>query len=188
MARPKSEDRRNAILEAATRVIASRGLGAPTALIAKEAGVSNGSLFGYFETKTDLLNALYVELKTGMATSVVTGLPVEQNTRAQMAHMWEGWLQWAKSGADKRRALEQLAVSDAITSESRAIGHRAMAGVAMVLARTRDIGPMRSAPPGFVVGLMNAVAEATVNFIVQDPADADFYSRTGFEALWRMIS
>jgi hypothetical protein len=56
MARSKSDDRRSAIMSAAIRVIASQGLGAATATIAKEAGVSNGSLFTYFETKADLLN------------------------------------------------------------------------------------------------------------------------------------
>ena len=66
MARPKSEDKRSAILGAATRVIVSEGLGAPTAMIAREAEVANGSLFTYFETKADLLNALYVELKGEM--------------------------------------------------------------------------------------------------------------------------
>jgi hypothetical protein len=48
--RPKQ----TAILEAATRIIVMQGLSAPTAGIAKEAGVANGSLFTYFETKTDL--------------------------------------------------------------------------------------------------------------------------------------
>ena len=47
MARPKSEDKRNAIMEAATRVIVAQGLGGPTATIAQEAGISNGSLFTY---------------------------------------------------------------------------------------------------------------------------------------------
>jgi|GraSoi2013_100cm_1033763.scaffolds.fasta_scaffold104262_2 AcrR family transcriptional regulator len=70
MARPRSEDKRNAIIAAATRVIVTQGLSAPTALIAQEAGVSNGSLFTYFETKTDLFNQLYLELKAGMASAV----------------------------------------------------------------------------------------------------------------------
>ena len=39
----------------ATRVIVTNGLSAPTAMIAQEAGVSNGSLFTYFETKADML-------------------------------------------------------------------------------------------------------------------------------------
>ena len=51
MARPRSEDKQNAIMEAASRVIGTHGLSAPTAMIAKEARVSNGSLFAYFETE-----------------------------------------------------------------------------------------------------------------------------------------
>ena len=43
MARPKSEDKRNAILDAATRVFAERGLtAAPTSEISKQAGVAEG--------------------------------------------------------------------------------------------------------------------------------------------------
>jgi AcrR family transcriptional regulator len=45
MAKPKSEDKRNAIVSAATRVFAERGLGAPTAAITSAAGVAEGSLF-----------------------------------------------------------------------------------------------------------------------------------------------
>jgi len=67
MARPKSDDKRSAIMNAAIRVIADDGLGAATAKIAKEAGVSNGALFTYFRSKGDLLNQLYIELKTEMA-------------------------------------------------------------------------------------------------------------------------
>jgi hypothetical protein len=46
---------RRASAPAAIRVIASQGLSAPTAVIAKEAGISNGPLFTYFKTKADLL-------------------------------------------------------------------------------------------------------------------------------------
>jgi AcrR family transcriptional regulator len=60
MSRPKSEDKRNPIMAAATRVIDTHGLSTPTALIAKEAGVPNGSLYTYFETKAELFNQLYI--------------------------------------------------------------------------------------------------------------------------------
>src|SRR5580700_1233818 len=84
MARPRSDEKRGAIIAAATRVIAAQGLGAATAAIAQEAGVSNGSLFTYFETKADLLNHLYLELKTEMAAAALEGLPAgESGVRAQ---------------------------------------------------------------------------------------------------------
>jgi AcrR family transcriptional regulator len=60
MARPLSEDKRTAIPEAATEVVALLGVSAPTAKIAKGAGVAEGRLFTYFANKDELLNRLYI--------------------------------------------------------------------------------------------------------------------------------
>jgi Bacterial regulatory proteins, tetR family len=51
MARPRSEDKRNAILAAAVQVIARQGTSALTSQIAKIAGIAEGSLFTYFVSK-----------------------------------------------------------------------------------------------------------------------------------------
>jgi len=188
MARPRSEEKRNALTAAATRVIVTHGLSAPTALIAHEAGVANGSLFTYFETKADLLNHLYVDLKTGQASAALEGLPVGAELRAQVFHLWSQWMDWAVSNPEKRRALAQLDVSDEITPASRAAAHQTMAGIADLLERSRANGPLRDAPLGFVVALMNALAEATMDAIIRDPANAEQRCTVGFEALWRVIA
>jgi AcrR family transcriptional regulator len=187
MARPKSDDKRNAIMAAATRIIASQGLGAATAAIAKEAGVSNGSLFTYFETKADLLNQLYLEIKTEMATAALDGRPAGSNIRKQMLHMWSHSLRWAMAYPEKRRTLAHLGVSGDITAESRQTGHQTMAGVAKLLERSRENGPMRDAPLGFVVALMSALADTTIDFMIHDPTNADKHAMAGFDALWRMV-
>src|SRR5882724_944741 len=111
MARPRSEDKRNAIMAAATRVIVTHGLSAPTALIAKEAGVANGSLFTYFETKTELFNQLYLELKTEMASVVMEGVRPDAELHEQCFRSWHNWTNWAVSFPQKRKALAQLSVS-----------------------------------------------------------------------------
>ena len=175
-------------MSAATRVIASQGLGAPTATIAKEAGVSNGSLFTYFQTKPDLLNQLYVELKAEMAAVALDGLPTEGDPREQMLHVWTHWLRWATSCPEKRRTLAHLGVSDDITLESHQTANRAMAGVAKLLERSRENGPMRDAPLGFVAALMSALAEATIDFMIREPANADKHGVAAFEALWRIVA
>src|SRR5580698_3589955 len=105
-------------MSAATRVFASQGLGAATATIAKAAGVSNGSLFTYFETKADLMNQLYLELKAEMAAAALDGLTTDSDVRSKLLHMWTHWLQWATSFPEKRRTLVHLEVSDDITSDS----------------------------------------------------------------------
>ncbi|HEY2001886.1 MAG TPA: TetR/AcrR family transcriptional regulator [Acidobacteriaceae bacterium] len=188
MPRPRSDEKRSAILEAATRIIVTQGLSAPTAGIAKEAGVANGSLFTYFETKTDLFNALYLELKTEMASATLKNPPASVELHEQFFQAWRNWMNWALSNPQKRRALAQLDVSDEITTETRAAGHKAMAPVAELLERGRANGPMQKAPMGLVVALMNSVAEATMDFMTQDPANAKKHSKVGFDALWRMLS
>jgi AcrR family transcriptional regulator len=175
-------------MAAATRVIAAQGLGAPTAMIAKEAGVSNGSLFTYFETKADLLNQLYIELKTEMAVAALTGLPVGRGIREQTLHMWTQWLAWATAHPEKRRALAHLSISDEITAENLELGHQTMAGVARLMERGRESGPMRDAPLTFVVALMNGIADATIDFMIRDPAQAKRHSQAAFDALWRMVA
>jgi AcrR family transcriptional regulator len=187
MARPKSEDKRDALMAAATRVIVAQGLSAPTAVIAREAGVSNGSLFTYFETKADLFNQLFLELKTGMVAASLEGLPVQAPQRERFSHLWSNWMRWATSSPDKRRALALLSVSDDIAPQTRAASHQAMAEIADMLERARARGPMRDVPMEFAVAIMNSLAEATMDFMVSDPANADEHCRSGFDALCRVL-
>jgi AcrR family transcriptional regulator len=188
MPRPRSDDKRAAILDAAARVIAVQGLGAATATIAREAGVSNGSLFTYFDTKADLLNQLYLELKTDMGAAALAGLPSDGDAREQLLSLCSGWLGWATAYPERRRTLAQLDVSDEITEATHQTASRAMKGIAEILERSRSNGPLRDTPLAFVVGLANAVAETTIDFTIRDPENADAHARAGFEAIWRMIA
>jgi len=173
MARPRSEDKREAILAAAIGEIAGQGLGAATATIARAAGVANGSLFLYFETKSDLLNALYIELKEEMAKASLEGLPKDENPERQMRHIWSRWVAWATANPEKRRTLLLLGTSDEITQQSRHAGHRSMADIAQLMERIKADGPMRDANLAFVSALMNAMADATIDFILNDPSNAE---------------
>jgi AcrR family transcriptional regulator len=188
MARPKSEDKRNAIMAAAARVIVTHGLSAPTAMIAQEAGISNGSLFTYFETKADLFNQLYLELKARVAATALEGFPAEAELREQLFQVWSNWMSWSVANPDKRRALTQLHVSDEITAATRAAASKTMAGVAELLERSRANGPLRNVPMGFVVSILNSLADATMDFMIHDPTNAKKHCKVGFEALWRVIA
>lgn len=79
MARPKSEDKKLALLEAATKAIAQSGIAASTAVIARNAGVAEGTLFRYFATKDDLINELYLHLNAG-------SLPVDDGESGPLNH------------------------------------------------------------------------------------------------------
>jgi len=187
MPRPRSDEKRSAILEAATRVIVTQGLSAPTAGIAKEAGIANGSLFTYFETKTELFNQLYLELKSEMVATALKDVPADAELRKQLFQVWKNWTNWAVCFPEKRQALAQLSVSNEISTENRAAGHRMMVDIAELVERSRASGPMRKASLGFVLSLMNSVTEATMDYMTHDPENAKKYCKEGFDALWRMV-
>ena len=175
-------------MEAATRVIVTQGLSAPTAAIAQEAGVSNGSLFTYFVTKADLFNQLYLELKTGMAAAALEGLPAEDDFRKQVFQVWSNWMDWATANPEKRRALAQLSVSGEITAATRATAQEALASLADLMERMRMHGSLRDASKSFAAAVMNSLAETTMDFTIQDPANAKRHCKVGFEVFWRAIS
>src|SRR5262245_30573206 len=94
---------------------------------------------------------------------------------------------WATANPDKRRALALLRVSD--TVETRAASHKEMAFIAALRERARTKGPMKDAPMTFVAAMMNSMAETTIDFMPQDPKNADAHSKVGFDASsggWRI--
>jgi hypothetical protein len=123
-----------------------------------------------------------------MGAAALGGLPADGDVREQLLHMCSGWLRWATAHPERRRTLAQLDVSDEITAATHAAASNGMTRIAQILERSRENGPMRDAPLAFVVVLANAVADATIDFIIRDPDNADAHARAGFEALWRMIA
>src|ERR1700727_37643 len=122
MAKPKSEDKRNAILSAATQVFAERGLVGPTPAITSAAGIAEGSLFTYFKTKDELINALYRELKLELADAVMSGFPRKQSVRHRLEHVWNGYVHWGVANPDQPRVLKQIQVWGGLTEASKQAG------------------------------------------------------------------
>jgi AcrR family transcriptional regulator len=188
MPRPRNPAHRAALLAAATRVFGTQGVSVSTAAIAKEAGVSAGTLFVYFDTKAELVNELFVELKTEMGRVASIGMPERAPARDRLQHMWDHWVRWALDAPEKRRALAHLSVADELTPESRRRVHEAYVPIATLLDGIAKAGPMRDAPLDFVVTILSAIADATIDDVIRNPASAEVRSALGFEALWRALA
>lgn len=187
MARPKNPAHRDALLAAAARTFASQGLGASTATIAKEAGVSAGTLFVYFETKTVLINELYISLKTEMGRIATAGLADNMTPREQLRLMWDNWISWATAEPERQRALAHLSVAEDLNAQSHQAVGEAYAGIARLLQKITGNGPMQNAPLGFVTTLMSAIADATINDLIKYPDPSGTRSALAFDAMWRAL-
>ncbi|WP_274652750.1 TetR/AcrR family transcriptional regulator [Paenibacillus humicola] len=96
--------------------MASAGVAASTVRIARNAGVAEGTLFVYFPSKEDLLNQLFVYLKTDLMGFVAADFPADAGIREQIHHLWSRFIDWGASNPDMRKALRQRRQSSAACS------------------------------------------------------------------------
>lgn len=188
MARPLSVEKRNALLSAATNEVASTGVAASTIKIAKNSGVAEGTLFVYFPTKDDLLNQLYVELKSDLMGFLAAKYPADASTQEQIQHLWSRFIDWGVSNTDKRKALRQLSVSERITEGNQNAGEALFYDLQKVVENGFNAGILREQPISFLGGIINALADMVLQMASSDPAKLDQYKSLGWEALWGAIA
>lgn len=187
MARARSPEKRAAILEAAVHEIATAGLGAPTAKIAKRAGVAEGTLFTYFATKEELLNELYLELKLDVYRRVNAGFPHKAALERRVRHVWSSVLEWAVDSPEKRKVSVLLNVSHVVTAETRgrtAPERRALDATMQELGRR---SAMRGLPEQFAAATMLAMQDATMEFIATRPRQREQLIENAFAVFWRAL-
>ncbi|WP_459616942.1 TetR/AcrR family transcriptional regulator [Bordetella sp. 2513F-2] len=188
MARPRSTDKQEAILHSAARVVAQAGVAAPTARIAKLAGIAEGTLFTYFPNKDALLNALYRHLKLDLRDAMMPGCPEGGSARDRLYHLWQGYVRWGAEHPEGFRAVMQLAVSERVGEEVRAECHQAYSLLRDVLEESVTSASLKAAPPLFASTLMGTMAETTIGLMTRDPANAAKYADAGFHAYWNAIT
>jgi AcrR family transcriptional regulator len=188
MANPLSEEKRNALLTAATNEVASAGVAASTIRIAKNAGVAEGTLFVYFPTKDDLLNQLYLDLKSDLMGILAADFPANASIQEQIQHLWSRFIDWGASDPDKRRALRQLSVSERITEVSQNAGDAMFYNLQTVVENGYKAGILREQPISFLGGVINSLADMVLQMASRDPVKLDQYKSLGWEALWGAIA
>jgi AcrR family transcriptional regulator len=185
LARPRSDDKRNAILTAATRIFAERGLSAPTSAISKAAGVAEGTLFTYYSSKDELVNVLYREIKLELADAMMSGFPRRLNVRSRLQHVWDQFLDWGVKNPLQQRALKQIEVWSGLTAASKKAGSAPFVEIEAMAEEAVEQRVIEDLPRDFIRLMMSAMVEATLECMRQQPKQAAAYRRSGFEMLWK---
>jgi AcrR family transcriptional regulator len=188
VARSKSQDKRNAILEAATRVFAERGLGAATSAISAAAGIAEGTLFTYFPTKDELINALYREIKLELADAMMSAFPRKKGMRLRLQHIWNQYVGWGIQNPLQQRVLKQVEVWNGLTRESKKAGSAPFAEIEAMIEEAERERIVQDLPRLFVQATMSALAETVMELSRHDPARATTYRNAAFEMLWAGIA
>jgi AcrR family transcriptional regulator len=186
MARIKSPEKRQALLQSAVREIAETGLGASTARIAKGAGLAEGTMFTYFSSKDDLLNELYLELKTEAYRRIHAGFPRTSRLRDRARHIWTEYLRWAMEKPKERKVSVLLNLSTVVTATTRERLNAEHGIVAGTMDEVGKRGAFKLLPQGFASSAMMAMQEAVMEMAAKKPGQKTLLIEQAFDAFWRM--
>ncbi len=184
MARPASEEKRAAILRAATDLVATSGTGVSTAKIAKKAGVAEGTIFTYFSTKEELLGALFLELEGALAHALLHDpLPGDEG-RDDILQFWTRLIDWGAANPHQWRTLKRLKVSSQVPDHVWAEGERLFDAASAMLGRALARHAGETTGIRYAGLMMNAIAEATFDAIARNPDQSSLLKERGFAVFW----
>lgn len=186
MARPLSEEKRTQLILSAIDCIDEHGLSASTAMIAKTAGVSAGSLFTYFHSKDELINTVYAHIMGEIADVVMADFPKNAPFFTQLEHWWHHYVDWGVANPKLRQVAKQIALSVHLTTQTVQQVQAVYGEMWQIFQHEIDKNRFY-APLEFSVTMMQQMAEATILYIIANPAEADKSKQTGLAMVKRAI-
>ena len=112
-------DKRARLIESAVRLFGSEGIDETTTnRIAREAGVAAGTLFNYFESKDDLIDAAYLSCKKDLAAHLRHAVSGQGTLRDQLEKAWCVALEWSLKNGEKHDFMAHFSHSPRASRES----------------------------------------------------------------------
>ncbi len=173
---------------AATELIAEQGLSVPTSKIAQVAGVAEGTLFTYFETKEKLLNDLYLALKCGEREEMMRKYPFEASLEERARHFWNTIVTLGVNHPDRYKVMILLRFSDYITEQVRRLGEEGYEAMEEMVQECFAHGALKGQPPEFGAALLLSLMNMTIEFILQHPTEVERFREAGFTAFWHAVT
>ena len=173
---------REEILDVATAVIDTQGIGVSTAKIVAAAGVSNGTLFHYFPTKQALLDALYLYLKADLAAALGELDPAsEPGERAAL--IWQRWCRWARAHPERHRVARLLHAAELVDPEALDEAAALFAPIDAVFVDARTSGDLVDMPLEYLAATIQAHLELAIDSDLTPDQQA-----TAFAMAWASIT
>ncbi|MBN1780615.1 TetR/AcrR family transcriptional regulator [bacterium] len=186
----QTSDKRTHILEAALDLFTELGFhGTSTAAIAKKADVAVGTLFHYFATKEDLINALYLEIKIRMRSRLTAGLDRAGNTEERFGCLWTSSVRWIQEKPREIQFFRLFGASPNISQATREQGMQHFAFIFDVIEQGKKQGMLKDLPTDLLMEFMMSSLSSTQSYFFEHPDhihDPDVKRRI-FEAIWDMI-
>jgi AcrR family transcriptional regulator len=151
------------ILEAAIKLLSVHGTSVPTAKIAQQAAVSNGTLFNYYPTKQALLDGVYLSIKKEVSTHVINPVAKEtKHIKDLILLLWQQFISWAMANPLKQQVASLLSSSLAISDEVKVLVDDIFRFINIKLKEAQNKQIIRDMPTEFLCEIAVAQMQATI--------------------------
>jgi AcrR family transcriptional regulator len=184
-------DKQAQILEAALRLFVAQGFhGTPTSQIAKEAGVSNGTLFHYYATKEELVVALYNHVKDQLQAYLSDHLRQVPTLQDRLKLSIIRSVQWGLENPQQFYYIQQFHFSPHLAKVPAEVIQRQSQLHLDLLREAIDNQLVRPLPPDFLFALISSQVFGLYQYLAGARLSAAVRTtrlEEGYALLWQMI-
>jgi AcrR family transcriptional regulator len=186
MVRELSNEKKQAFLDAALRLFAAGGVqNTSTAEIAKEAGTAAGTLFLYFPSKQDLVDAVAVMICQEESEAINNLLDPALPVRDSLFAIWDGSIRWLMAHPDAFRFSMQTREPGVVTQSAALETARYFAFFYTTIQRGLDEGSLKPYPIDLIGGYLYQDIVAVINHLQAQPVGGlEKAIQQGFELFW----
>ena len=185
-------DKQTEILRAALKLFVENGFhGTPTSLIAKEAGVANGTLFHYFSTKEELIVSLYVAIKKNLSACMVLEEDSFSSLKEQMKYIYVSALKWGIDNTTEFRFIQQFISSPYLLKLAPEEIQQKNTRILQLFQQGIDEKIIKKLPIDLINTLVNSHLFGVSQYVNQcqlAASERDNIISYSFELIWEMIA
>ncbi len=186
---PKLTDKKAAALKAALELISEHGFhGAPMSQIAQRANIGVGTIYRYFNSKEELINALYIDTKTRITQCILRKYSDNAPVRESFRQLFSEIVHYYIEHPAELSFAEQYENSPLITAATRKEGSRLAEPIMRLFQRAIAPNLLKDMPfeilgaiiYGAIIALIKLYLSGAVKFNEEN-------LEAGLNAIWDMI-
>lgn len=183
-------DKQQQIFDSALKLFVEFGFhGTPTSKIAKEAGVSNGTLFHYFSTKEELIKELYVAVKEELNRFLASKIKASDSVEIKLKKVYLYSVYWALEHQEKFHYIQQIHFSPHISQISETVLHDQVQAHLALIDEAKAQNIIKKLPTDLIYMLAMSHITGIYNYAVTLTVNKrKTVIETGYSMFWDMIT
>lgn len=182
-------EKKEQIIIAAMKLLAEKGVQAtPMSAIAKAAGTGMGTIYNYFATKEDLINAIYLYIKHSEIDQINKSMDPAASLKSRFFHFYTAFINFYLKYPESFVFMDQFQSSPVITACTRDAGKQGFAPIITLIQQGQEEGIIKSMELEALLIFLGGTVTTYVRWIIGiAPGKRDLLLEQQLRLVWDAI-